>query len=65
MTKKNARLRERMREKRYNQGHIAKILDIGEKTVSLKMRGLCPFKWSEVLTICKVLNIKNPIGWFE
>lgn len=63
--RKNIRLRARMMELGCTQQLIADVIGKPYTTVNRKMAGETPFKWSEIIAICKLLNIENPIGWFE
>lgn len=62
---KHAKLRDRIKECGYEHRQIAAMLSIDNSTMSRKLSGKQPFLWQEVLAICKVLDIANPIGWFE
>lgn len=61
----HGQLRERIREYGYTQRRVAEILRMPEETLSRKLAGARAFTWQEILAICKILDISNPIGWFE
>lgn len=59
---KNMKLRGMLVEKQIPQYELAKRLGVSEKTMSGRMNGLLDFSWSEIVKICKILDIENPIG---
>lgn len=62
---RHEKLRKRIKDKGYEHKQIASKIGIDACTMSRKLSGIQPFKWQEVLALCEVLDIANPIGWFE
>ena len=48
-----------------SQATLAKKLGISEKTLSQKMQGKADFWYTEVVQICRLLDIKNPLDCFK
>lgn len=59
------KLRDRMKERKITQRALAIQLNMTERSLCYKLGGRQPFLWREVLAICKILDINNPVGWFE
>ncbi|MBQ7786138.1 MAG: helix-turn-helix domain-containing protein [Clostridia bacterium] len=59
---KQKELRERIRSKHITEASLAEMLGITKWTMSRKMHGYEDFTWSEVLQMCEILGIENPIG---
>lgn len=47
------------------QKMLSEHLGIHPQTISEKMHGIRPFTWDEVVKICEILGIENPIGLIE
>ncbi len=58
------KLKVRMEECGTNPRRLAPLLGICYKTMLLKMNGKLDFKYTEVITLCKVLDIANPRDYF-
>ena len=57
-----AELRKRIRDKNRTEMSIAVQLGITKWTMSRKMHGEEDFTWSEVVKLCEILGIENPVG---
>lgn len=55
-------LRKRIRDQNRTEMSIAEELGITRWTMSRKLNGYEDFTWSEVLQMCEILGIGNPIG---
>lgn len=53
-------LRGKMAEKQITQGALAAEIGISENSLSRKLLGKREFRLSEIISICKVLDIDNP-----
>lgn len=53
-------LKGKMAEKQVTQGILASKIGISENSLSRKMLGKREFRLSEVVEICKTLEIENP-----
>lgn len=62
---KQAELRSVMMKKGVTAIQIARSLGMSKYTMSKKMTGQNPFTWDEVVRICEILGIENPLGVFE
>lgn len=62
---RHEKLRERMQERGISQGQLAKIVGMDRAYLCIKLSGKRQFRWREVFAICRVLEIENPIGYFE
>ena len=47
-----------------SQKQLAAKLGIDERTLSKKCNGKLQFQYSEVVSICEILHIKNPLDVF-
>lgn len=54
-----------MFNKGITQKVLAEHLGIHHQTINDKMRGIRPFTFDEVVKICEILSIENPIGVIE
>lgn len=61
MSQKQTALIKIIKQSGYKQGEIAEHLGITKWTMSQKMNMRKDFTWSEVCTICKILNVENPL----
>lgn len=64
-TPKQSRLRGIMAEQGISQNQVAKAIGMNANYLSNRMTGDTDFRWSEVVKICKLLNIDNPLNVFE
>lgn len=62
---RNKQLRDLMFNKGITQKMLAEHLGIHHQTINDKMRGIRPFTFDEVVKICEILSIENPIGVIE
>lgn len=53
-----------LKQNHISQVELAERLGISEKTVSLKLQGKADFWWSEVESICELLQLGNPMEVF-
>lgn len=60
-----AELRKRIRDQNRTETSIATALGITKWTMSRKMNGSEDFTWSEVMKLCEILGIENPVGVIE
>lgn len=60
----HTKLKDRMTELGTNPRKLAPVLGICYKTMLLKMNGKLDFKYQEVITLCKILDIANPRDYF-
>ena len=58
------RLKGKMAEKDITQASLAALIGISTNSLSRKMLGKREFRLSEVVDICKVLEIEDPKGIF-
>lgn len=54
----------KLKENNMKQRQLAELLEIEEGTLSKKFNGVLPFTYSEVVLICEVLHIDNPLPYF-
>lgn len=45
-------------------GKVAKEMDVHQSTLSRKINGISEFDCQEIIDICKILKIANPIPFF-
>lgn len=64
MRMKHEKLRARMQERGITQKQLAQLVGMDRGWLCNKLAGKNRFYWCEVLAICEVLEIDNPIGWF-
>ena len=62
---KHEKLRARIEKRGFSQRQLAMHIGMDPGDLCNKLAGKRRFLWPEVLAICRVLWIKNPIGWFE
>lgn len=62
---KNKQLRILMLNKGITQKMLSEHLGICHYAMSKKMRCITSFTWDEVVKICEILGIDNPIGVIE
>lgn len=62
---KNKQLRILMLNNGITQRMLAEHLGICHYAMSKKMRCITSFTWDEVVKICEILGIDNPIGVIE
>lgn len=61
MVRKQEELVHAFQRCRYRNQDIARILGINQSTLSKKMHMENDFTWSEVCTLCYLLDIENPL----
>lgn len=61
MVRKQEELVHAFRRCEYQNQDIARILGINQSTLSKKMNTENDFTWSEVCTLCYLLDIENPL----
>lgn len=62
---RNKQLRILMLNNGITQKMLAEHLGIHHQTISDKICGIRPFTWDEIVKICEILGIENPIGVIE
>ena len=62
---RNKQLRILMFNRGITQKMLAEHLGICHYAMSKKMRCITSFTWDEVVKICEILGIENPIGVIE
>lgn len=55
----------KLKEKKIPQKQLAEQIGISEHAMCNKMQGRVPFLYREVVKICKILDIENPLMVFE
>mgnify|MGYP001630240726 CR=1 FL=1 len=48
----------------WSQAKLARVLGISEKSLSRKLTGECNFWWWEIVRICEIFQIENPLPVF-
>lgn len=56
---------EKLKEKRMNQKKLAEAIGMPYTVLNRKLNGRLPLLYREVIAICEVLGIDNPIPYFE
>ena len=64
-TPRQAKLRGILAERGISQKAVAKAIGMNENYFSDRMTGDVDFRWSEVVKICRLLEIENPLKVFE
>ena len=54
----------KLKEKGTTQKELARMVGILPSTLSKKFHGELPFLYSEVVRICEILEIDNPLPYF-
>ena len=54
-----------LKEKKISQKQLAEQIGISEHSMCNKMKGRVPFLYREVVKICRILDIDNPLIVFE
>lgn len=62
---RQAKLRGILAERGISQKAVAKAIGMNENYFSDRMTGDVDFRWSEVVKICRLLEIENPLKVFE
>lgn len=62
---RQAKLRGILAERGISQKEVAKAIGMNENYFSDRMTGDVDFRWSEVVKICRLLEIENPLKVFE
>ena len=65
MRKGHEKLRLKMFSMGYNITKLADEMGVSNESLSAKLRGESSFKWWEVAKICRILDLKNPLNWFD
>ena len=60
-----AKMRYMMYERGISQREVAGVLELTPKTISAKMCGKQDFTYTEVVKLCELLGIENPLGVIE
>lgn len=60
-----AKLRGILAERGISQKEVAKAIGMNENYFSDRMTGDVDFRWSEVVKICRLLEIDDPLKVFE
>lgn len=59
------KLQDKMQEKQLSQRKLAKMLGVAPRTLCNKLQGKAPLLYREAIRICEILDIENPIGYFN
>ena len=59
------KLKANMDRKGITQRELAEKIGVHRVSFNRKMCGKREWLWSEIISICKVLDIENPIGYFD
>lgn len=62
---RQAKLRGILAERGISQKEVAKAIGMNENYFSDRMTGDVDFRWSEVVKICRLLEIDDPLKVFE
>lgn len=62
---RQAKLRGILAERGISQKEVAKAIGMNENYFSDRMTGDVDFRWSEVVKICRLLEIEDPLKVFE
>ncbi len=54
---------ERLRAKKMSQAQLARRIGIAPRTLCNKFGGKVPFTYNEVVVICDILEISNPLDY--
>lgn len=57
-------LYEKLKEKKLTQKQLAEMIGIVPTTLSKKFHGELPFIYDEVVRMCEILEISNPLPYF-
>jgi|GEM_PF-2751554 len=57
-------LYEKLHSQKLTQAKLAEMIGIDKGTLNKKFGGKLPFLYSEVVRICEILRIDNPIPYF-
>ena len=61
----NDKLKRLMLVKGVTGRELVEMVGMHEASFSRKLLGKRDWSWSEICKICKVLDIENPIGYFD